>query len=651
MVLSFIRFLPSFPSFVSFKVSVLMLLLSSCRAHDTEHGVARHGGRLVSLSDGASRGGRTARDTQTARLIGASRGERMARLAGGQRVTRRRRFSGGRMARLGGGRMARLAGGQSLSWADGTLSRADAAPHGRMPRLPRRLAALLSAVIPGCNEEPAGLCERGWGRAAAEREGSPSPISPLPLPLHCPFRHCTDYLHRLPALHSRGAAGAGAMALVAVTGLPLFQLTARERERELTALAATTNPRVQLTVRERERELTALAATTHLTCAAHGMGAGAGADGAGCNDSHPRAQESTALAAMGVQASRTPLSWSCGRGREPTALAGQQRWRGQRRWRDNNAGGNNSAGGDNCAGGDSGAGGEELGGGWRSVKAFLAPLCCLFVLVCDVLHHATRMHACGMLLVRMRAPWQEELRKAAIVEALTHFSLLSANAMATEIVQDAWLTEEDVNPSEPPTIHPDLLHYIVTHDPRLSPSPSTRPSTSSPPNASSPPLSPSSSASPPNTPPLHSLTHSRSLASGRTRGRMGEEAGRVEGEGGKEEEGGGEREEGGSKGVLPFTAFPNITCRTGIAELVDFAARCRLDYAASLVAESASVCPPSVRGECALSTDVLEDRQEEFQCFAAALPHLVSTLLAPEGDPDAPDIPTPRSYAEAIEGP
>ncbi|CAI7886411.1 unnamed protein product [Closterium sp. NIES-54] len=42
---------------------------------------------------------------------------------------------------------------------------------------------------------------------------------------------------------------------------------------------------------------------------------------------------------------------------------------------------------------------------------------------------------------------------------------------------------------------------------------------------------------------------------------------------------------------------------------------------------------------------------EEFQCFAAALPHLVSTLIAPEGDLDAPDIPTPRSYAEAIEGP
>ncbi|CAI7847439.1 unnamed protein product [Closterium sp. NIES-54] len=66
---------------------------------------------------------------------------------------------------------------------------------------------------------------------------------------------------------------------------------------------------------------------------------------------------------------------------------------------------------------------------------------------------------------------------------------------------------------------------------------------------------------------------------------------------------------------------------------------------------SASVCPPCVGGECALGTDVLEDRQEEFECFATTVPHLVSMLLAPEGDPDAPNIPTPRSYAEAIEGP
>ncbi|CAI7835390.1 unnamed protein product [Closterium sp. NIES-53] len=87
--------------------------------------------------------------------------------------------------------------------------------------------------------------------------------------------------------------------------------------------------------------------------------------------------------------------------------------------------------------------------------------------------------------------------------------------------------------------------------------------------------------------------------------------------------------------------------------LVDFVAACRLDCAASLVAqsESAFVCPRSVGGECALCMDILEDRQEEFECFAIAVSHLVSMLLAPEGDPDAPDIPTPRSYAEAIEGP
>ncbi|CAI7844452.1 unnamed protein product [Closterium sp. NIES-54] len=103
--------------------------------------------------------------------------------------------------------------------------------------------------------------------------------------------------------------------------------------------------------------------------------------------------------------------------------------------------------------------------------------------------------------------------------------------------------------------------------------------------------------------------------------------------------------------VVTDPSFESTAASAIIAELVDFAARCRLDYAASLVAESAFVCPPSVGGECALSTDVLEDRQEEFQLFAATLPHLMSTLLAPEGDPDASDIPTPRSYAEAIEGP
>ncbi|CAI5954416.1 unnamed protein product [Closterium sp. NIES-64] len=103
--------------------------------------------------------------------------------------------------------------------------------------------------------------------------------------------------------------------------------------------------------------------------------------------------------------------------------------------------------------------------------------------------------------------------------------------------------------------------------------------------------------------------------------------------------------------VVTDPSFESTAASALVAELVDFAARCRLDYAAGLVAGSASVCPPSVGGECALGTDVLEDRQEELQCLATASPHLASVLLAPEGDPDALDIPTPRSYAEAVEGP
>ncbi|CAI7928169.1 unnamed protein product [Closterium sp. NIES-54] len=46
--------------------------------------------------------------------------------------------------------------------------------------------------------------------------------------------------------------------------------------------------------------------------------------------------------------------------------------------------------------------------------------------------------------------------------------------------------------------------------------------------------------------------------------------------------------------VVTDTSFESTAASALVAELVDFAARCRLDYAASLVAESASVCPPSV---------------------------------------------------------
>ncbi|CAI7862192.1 unnamed protein product [Closterium sp. NIES-53] len=98
-------------------------------------------------------------------------------------------------------------------------------------------------------------------------------------------------------------------------------------------------------------------------------------------------------------------------------------------------------------------------------------------------------------------------------------------------------------------------------------------------------------------------------------------------------------------------SFESVAASALVAELLDFAAACRLDYACALVAESVPASPPSVGGECALCTDVLEDRQEDFECLAAAVPPFAYLLLAPEGDPDAPDIPTPRSYVEAITSP
>ncbi|CAI7879438.1 unnamed protein product [Closterium sp. NIES-54] len=60
--------------------------------------------------------------------------------------------------------------------------------------------------------------------------------------------------------------------------------------------------------------------------------------------------------------------------------------------------------------------------------------------------------------------------------------------------------------------------------------------------------------------------------------------------------------------VVTDPSFESTVTSAQVAELVDFAAACRLNYAASLVAESESDCPPSVGGECALGTDVLEDR-------------------------------------------
>ncbi|CAI7904961.1 unnamed protein product [Closterium sp. NIES-54] len=102
--------------------------------------------------------------------------------------------------------------------------------------------------------------------------------------------------------------------------------------------------------------------------------------------------------------------------------------------------------------------------------------------------------------------------------------------------------------------------------------------------------------------------------------------------------------------VVTNPDFESTAAFALVTELVDFAARSRLDYVASLVTESESVSPPSVGGELALSSDVPEDRQFELECLAPTLPCFASMLLCPEGDPDALDIPTLRTYAEVIAG-
>ncbi|CAI7866015.1 unnamed protein product [Closterium sp. NIES-53] len=102
--------------------------------------------------------------------------------------------------------------------------------------------------------------------------------------------------------------------------------------------------------------------------------------------------------------------------------------------------------------------------------------------------------------------------------------------------------------------------------------------------------------------------------------------------------------------VVTDPTFSSPAASALVAKLVDFAAMYRLDYLVSLVSDPEPACPPSVGGEVALGCDVLEDSQEELESLVATAPHLATMQLAPEGDPDALDIPTPRSYRETISG-
>ncbi|CAI7911203.1 unnamed protein product [Closterium sp. NIES-54] len=86
--------------------------------------------------------------------------------------------------------------------------------------------------------------------------------------------------------------------------------------------------------------------------------------------------------------------------------------------------------------------------------------------------------------------------------------------------------------------------------------------------------------------------------------------------------------------VVIDPTLSSLDASTLVIELVDFAAVYRLHYLASLISDPDPASPPSVRGEVALGCDILEDKQEELECLAAATPHLATMLLAPEGDPD-----------------
>ncbi|CAI5483777.1 unnamed protein product [Closterium sp. Yama58-4] len=98
----------------------------------------------------------------------------------------------------------------------------------------------------------------------------------------------------------------------------------------------------------------------------------------------------------------------------------------------------------------------------------------------------------------------------------------------------------------------------------------------------------------------------------------------------------------------PRASLSSVSALT--AAVTEFSSTRRLDYATTLVA-APPTSPLAVGGVSALGCDVLEDRQFELEFLAAASPHLCAMLLTPEGDPDALDIPTPRTYAEAVSGP
>ncbi|CAI7879659.1 unnamed protein product [Closterium sp. NIES-54] len=98
-------------------------------------------------------------------------------------------------------------------------------------------------------------------------------------------------------------------------------------------------------------------------------------------------------------------------------------------------------------------------------------------------------------------------------------------------------------------------------------------------------------------------------------------------------------------------SFESTAASALVAELVDFAAACRLDYATALVAESESASPPSVGVSGLLARTSLRTGRRTLSVLQ--LLYLVSLpcCLPVRETWMHQNIPTPRYYAEAITGP
>ncbi|CAI7813868.1 unnamed protein product [Closterium sp. NIES-54] len=101
--------------------------------------------------------------------------------------------------------------------------------------------------------------------------------------------------------------------------------------------------------------------------------------------------------------------------------------------------------------------------------------------------------------------------------------------------------------------------------------------------------------------------------------------------------------------LVTHSTAPPLSVSALVTTVSVFAFSHRLDYAAHLVSGTAR--SQSSGGTPVLPLKVLEDGQLDIGFLVAVVPHPCAMLLAPEGDPDALNIPIPRNHTEAVSGP